>query len=115
MQNHILAALAVAFLSMSFGAVAGPDAMQQQMMQRMQESKQKLAAAEKAKGEQRSKLMSEHMKMMSDTMGKMQAMKPGENMTPQQQKEWIDEHQKLMQSMMDQMMEEHHMMMMGCK
>jgi hypothetical protein len=36
-------------------------------------------------------------------------------MTAQQQKEWIDEHQKLMQAMMDQMMDEHHLMMQGCK
>ena len=114
MRNTILAVLAAAFLTVSFGVAAGQDPVQQQMMQRMQESKHKLAAAEKAKGDERRKLMSEHMKMMDETMGKMREMKPREDMTPQQQKEWIDEHQKLMQSMMDQMMGEHHMMM-GCK
>lgn len=115
MRKQILAAVATAFLSVSFGAAAAPDAFQQQMAQRLHEAKQKLAAAEKAKGEERQKLMSEHMKMMGETMGKMQEMKPREDMTPQQQKEWIDEHQKLMQTMMDQMMSEHHMLMMGCK
>lgn len=115
MRNAILAGLATAFLTLSLGALAGPDSAQQQMMQRLQESKHKLSEAEKAKGEERRKLMSEHMKMMDESMGKMQAMKPRDDMTPQQQKEWIAEHQKLMQSMVDQMMGEHHMMMMGCK
>jgi hypothetical protein len=115
MRNHILAALAMAFLSLSFGAAAGPDAQQQQAVQRLHEAKQKLAAAEKAKGEERRKLMPEHMTMMGETMGKMRELKPREDMTPQPQKEWIDEHQKLMQTMMDQMMDEHHMLMMGCK
>lgn len=114
MRNAILAVLAAGLLGASLGAMAGPDATQQQLMQRMHESKQKLAAAEKAKGEERRKLMAEHMKMMDETMGKMAEMKPTADMTPQQQKEWMDEHQKLMQSMMDQMMGEHHMMM-GCK
>jgi hypothetical protein len=53
--------------------------------------------------------------MMGETMGKMREMQPRADMTPQQQKEWIDEHQKLMQAMMDQMMGEHHLLMMECK
>ena len=54
--------------------------------------------------------------MMQKTMGQMQAMKPGANMTPTEQKEWIAEHQKLMELMMGQMMDEHHLVMqMGCK
>jgi Mg2+/Co2+ transporter CorC len=60
------------------------------------EQKQKLAAAEQAQGADRDKLMEEHMKMMQETMGKMQAMKPRDGMSPQEQKEWIAEHQKLM-------------------
>ena len=79
----------------------------------MQEQKLKLAAAEKAQGAERDKLMQDHMNMMQETMGKMQAMKPRDGMTPQEQKEWMAEHQKLMQLMMDQMMTEHHMMMQG--
>ena len=115
MRSQITVAVAAIFLGASVAAVAGLDVQQQQAMQRLHEAKQKMAAAEKAKGEERSRLMSEHMKMMSETMGKMREMKPRADMTPQQQKEWIDEHQKLMQAMMDQMMEEHHMLMMGCK
>jgi hypothetical protein len=57
--------------------------------------------------------MQEHMKMMQETMGKMQAMKPREGMSVQEQKEWMAEHQKLMDQMMGQMMAEHHMMMQG--
>jgi hypothetical protein len=115
MRRQILAVLATAFLSVPFAAAAAPDAQQQWATQRLHEAKQKLAAAENAKGEERQKLMSEHMKMMGETMGKMREMKPRDDMTPRQQKEWIDEHQKLMQTMMDQMMSEHHMLMMGCK
>ena len=54
--------------------------------------------------------------MMQKTMGQMVAMKPRDNMTPQEQKEWIAQHQKLMETMMGQMMDEHHLMMQAnCK
>ena len=54
--------------------------------------------------------------MMQKTMGEMQTMKPRDNMTPQEQKEWMGEHQKLMDRMVGQMMDEHHLMMqMNCK
>ncbi len=79
------------------------------------ETKQKLAAAEKAQGAERNKLMQEHMKMMEATMSKMQAMKPRAGMSPQEQNDWMAEHQKLMDEMMGQMMQEHHMMMTGMK
>jgi hypothetical protein len=81
------------------------------MTQRFQEQKKVLAAAEQAEGAKRDKLMEEHMKMMDETMGKMQAMNPRAGATPQEQKEWIEEHQKLMQQMMGQMMDEHHLLM----
>ncbi|HXU91305.1 MAG TPA: hypothetical protein VFQ62_20845, partial [Methylomirabilota bacterium] len=103
----------IAFATLSLPALAGQDEGQRLITQRLQEQKLKLAAAEKAQGAERDRLMQDHMTMMQETMGKMQAMKPREGMTPQEQKEWIAEHQKLMQQMMDQMMTEHHMMMQG--
>ncbi len=104
-----LAICGLGFTAMS--AVAGPDENQKQMTLKLHQAKQKLQQAEAAKGAERQKLMSEHMKMMHETMGKMQEMKPNAGMTMQEHEEWISQHQKLMDDMMGQMMEEHHMMM----
>ena len=110
--HRLIATLAVCSISfLSVSAIAGPDESQRQMNQQVMKAKQKLKAAEAAKGDERKKLMGEHMKMMHDNMGKMQDMKPKSGMTMQEHEEWISEHQKLMDEMMSQMMEEHHMMM----
>ncbi len=103
----------VGFLSTS--AIAGPDEAQRQVIQRVAQAKQKLQQAEAAKGAERQKLMGEHMQMMQETMGKMQAMKPKAGMSMQEHEDWINQHQKLMEDMMGQMMEEHHILMgTGC-
>ena len=107
----ILALVAAATVPLS--SLAAQDEAQRQITQRLQEQKLKLAAAESAQGPERDKLMQEHMKMMQETMDRMQAMKPRDGMTMQEQKEWMAEHQKLMEQMMGQMMTEHHMMMQG--
>ena len=113
MKHLIATVMLIAFVAVPFGAFAGQDEAQRQITQRLSEQKLKLAAAEKAQGAERDKLMQEHMKMMQETMGKMQAMKPREGMTPKDQQEWMAEHQKLMEQMLGQMMTEHHMMMQG--
>jgi Flp pilus assembly protein TadB len=111
MKYFVATAALIVFAAIPLATFAAQDEAQRQITQRLQEQKLKLAAAEKAQGAERDKLMQEHMKMMQETMGKMQAMKPREGMTPQEQKEWMAEHQKLMEQMMGQMMTEHHMMM----
>jgi len=93
--------------------MAGPDASQQVLIQKAQDAKKKLAAAQAAAGAERQKMMQEHMRMMQDMMAQMQKAKPAGGMAPQQMREWIDEHMKLMQELMGQMMDEHHMMMQG--
>ena len=93
--------------------MAGPDASQQALIQKAQDAKKKLAAAQAAAGAERQKMMQEHMKMMQDMMAQMQKAKPRAGMSPEQMREWIDEHLKLMNEMMSQMMGEHHMMMQG--
>lgn len=110
MKQFITIVVLTVLASASF---AGQDESQRLVTQRLQQQKMQLAAAAKAQGAERDKLLQAHMKMMQETMGKMQAMKPREGMTPQEQKEWMDEHQKLMEQMMEQMMEEHHIMMQG--
>jgi len=115
MKRIIATAALLAFVTLPLAALAAQDEVQRQITQRLMEQKQLLAAAEKAQGAERDKLMQEHMKMMQGTMGKMQAMKPRDGMSPQEQKEWIAEHQKLMDEMMGQMMQEHHMLMQGMK
>ncbi len=114
MRRLIAIAALIAFAAVPLATFAGQDEAQRQVTQRLQEQKLKLAAAENAQGAERDKLMQEHMKMMQETMGKMQAMKPRVGMTMEEQKEWMTEHQKLMEQMMGQMMTEHHMMMQGC-
>lgn len=113
MKRFITTAALIAFATVPLSSLAGQDEGQRLITQRLQEQKLKLAAAEKAQGAERDKLMQAHMKMMQDTMGKMQAMKPREGMTPTEQKEWMTEHQKLMDEMMGQMMTEHMLLMKG--
>jgi uncharacterized phage-associated protein len=113
MKHFIATAALIALAAVPLATFAAQDEAQRQITQRLQQQQLQLAAAEKAQGAERDKLMQEHMKMMQETMGKMQAMKPRDNMTPQEQKEWMAEHQKLMEQMMGQMMAEHHLMMQG--
>lgn len=115
-MNKILIAFILGMLGFNTTAFAGPDANQQQLIQRMQESKMKLKAAEAAQGAERQKLMEQHMKMMAETMEKMRNMTPRKGMTMQEHEEWMGEHQKLMQQVMEQMMDEHHtLIQMKCK
>lgn len=111
MKRLITAVLAGAVLALPLAGMSAPDEAQKQLIQRAQEAKKKLAAAEAARGAERQKMMQEHMKMMQDMMAQMQKAKPAGGMKPEQMREWIDEHMKLMQEMMSQMMGEHHMMM----
>lgn len=113
-MKRILIALAAGIaIAMPLAGTAGPDEAQKQLIQRAQDAKRKLSAAQAAAGAERQKMMQEHMKMMQDMMARMQKAKPAGGMSPQQMREWIDEHMKLMQEMMGQMMDEHHMMMQG--
>ncbi len=113
MKKLLVAILAGTMLALPLAGTAAPDEAQKQLIQRSQEAKKKLAAAQAAAGPERQKMMQEHMKMMQDMMAQMQKAKPREGMSPQQMREWMDEHMKLMNEMMGQMMNEHHMMMQG--
>jgi len=113
MKRILIAVVAGLAIAMPMLGTAAPDEAQKQMIQRAQEAKKKLAAAQATSGAERQKMMQEHMKMMQGMMTQMQKAKPGGGMSPQQMREWIDEHMKLMQEMMGQMMDEHHMMMQG--
>ena len=113
MKRLLIAALTGIALGLPLSGIGAPDETQKQLIQRTQEAKKKLAAAQAAQGGERQKMMSEHMKMMQAMMEQMQKAKPASGMKPEQMREWIDEHMKLMQEMMGQMMDEHHMMMQG--
>lgn len=102
----------VGFLSAS--VMAGQDESQRQIIQRVMEAKQKLKQAEAAKDTDRQKLMGNHMEMMHEIIGKMQAMKPKAGMSMQEHEDWINEHQKLMEQVLGQMMEEHHLLLSTC-
>jgi len=106
-------ALAAVGLAFPLPSAAGPDGTQQAIIQKAQQAKKELAAAQAATGPERQKMMETHMKMMEDVMAQMEKAKPGPGMTSEQMREWIDEHLKLMNEMMSQMMGEHHMMMQG--
>ena len=112
-MKTLLAAAFCAFTLMGTGALAAPDETQKQLIQRTQEAKKKLTAAQASSGAERQKLMQEHMKMMREMTAQMQKAKPRADMTAEQMREWMDEHLKLMDQLMGQMMDEHHMMMQG--
>lgn len=109
-RSLAVAILAGALLAPLAG-MAAPDELQRQWIQRAQEAKKKLAAAQAAQGAERQKMRQEHMTMMQQLMAQMQKAKPRDGMTPEQMREWTSEHLKLMDEMMGQMMAEHHMMM----
>jgi len=112
-KRLIVATLAGLALALPLAGMPAPDEAQKQLIQRAQEAKKKLSAAQAASGAERQKMMQEHMKMMQDMMAQMQKAKPRAGMKPEQMREWMDEHMKLMGEMMGQMMGEHHMMMQG--
>ena len=113
MKRALAATLAGIALALPLAATAAPDETQKQIIQRAQEAKRKLAAAEKAQGADRQQMMMDHMKMMDAMMAQMQKSKPPAGMKPEQMREWIDEHMKLMQEMMAQMKDSQRMMMQG--
>ena len=113
MNKLIVATLAALALAMPLAGITAPDEVQKQLIQRAQEAKKKLAAAQAAQGAERQKMMQEHMKLMQQMMAQMEKAKPRAGMKPEQMREWMDEHMKLMQQLMGQMMDEHHMMMQG--
>ena len=115
MNKLVVAVLAGLVLAVPRAGIAAPDEAQKQLIQRTQEAKKKLAAAQASQGAERQKMMQEHMRMMQEVTVQMQKAKPGAGMKPEQMREWMDEHMKLMQEMMGQMMQEHHMMMQGTK
>jgi uncharacterized protein YicC (UPF0701 family) len=107
----VAAILGTLLLALPPLSVAAPDSSQQAIIQKTQQAKKELAAAQAAAGTERQKMMETHMKLMSEVMAQMQKAKPGAGMTPEQMRGWIDEHMKLMNELMGQMMEEHHLMM----
>ena len=113
MKRMLIAVVTGLAIAMPMLGLAGPDEAQKQLIQRAQDAKRKLSAAQAAAGAEQQKMMQEHMKMMQDLTAQMQKAKPSSGMSPQQMREWIDEHMKLMQDLMGQMMDEHHMMMQG--
>ena len=110
--HKIIATIAVCGVGvLSVSAIAAQDESQRLMTQRVAQAKQKLQQAEAAKGAERRKLSDEHMKMMQETMEKMQAMQPKAGMTAQESEDWIKQHQKLMDDVIGQMRAENHLMM----
>lgn len=116
MKRAILVVTMFAALAAPDAVWAGPDAAQQALVQKMHEAQRKLRAAEQAKEAERQKLLSEHMKAVDKIMAEMRTMSPRPGMTMKEHEEWMAEHQKLMVGAMDQMMQDHHMLMsMSCK
>jgi len=108
-NTALLVALAV--MGTPLPGRSAPDEAQQQILRYFIQSSQKLARAEKAEGEERYRLMDEHMRDMQQALEQMRAAKPRGGMTPEQQSEWIAEHQRLMDQAMEQMMMQYHLLM----
>jgi hypothetical protein len=115
MRGPTLAIATAIVLAVCAPVAEAADQDQQVLNQRAQEAKRKLHAAEAAQGAQRQKLMREHMSAMQEIMNRMRGMRPHGAMTPVQQQEWMIEHQKLMDQLLGQLMDEHHLLMEGCR
>jgi len=113
MKDLFAVLIAGVLFALPLAGITAPDESQKALIQKAQDAKKKLAAAQAASGAERQKMMQEHMKMMLAMMPQMQKAKPGAGMSPEQNREWIDEHLKLMREMMSQMMGEQQMMMQG--
>lgn len=85
-------------------ASAAMDETQHLLSQRVAQAKQVQQQALAAKGEERQKLLSNHMKLMHEHMEACRAMKPKADLTEKERDEWYVEQQKIMNQMMDQMM-----------
>jgi hypothetical protein len=111
-MKKIYAIVALASLTAFLNpASAAPDAAQRQMTQRLQEQKLKLKAIDTAKGAERERLMIEHMRMMRETLEKMHFMQPQAGIPMKAREEWIAEHQRLLDQILEQMMDEQHLLM----
>lgn len=111
MKNKIINTLIATALIASLGfastsAIAGRDFFQEQLIQNLQVTKQKLEKAKTSKGTEQQKLINEHSQMLHDNMVTCREMKPKAGMTEQERDEWFAEHQKIMDDLMSQMMEE---------
>ena len=109
----VVVTLGSVLIALPLSIAAAPDSAPQAIVQKAQQAKKELAAAQAASGAERQKMMETHMKIMSEVMTQMQKAEPGARMTPDQMREWNDEHMKLMHDLMGQMMDEHHLMMQG--
>lgn len=108
MMNTIVTTALIACLGFaSASAMAGRDFFQEQLIQNLQVSKQKLDKAKASQGAEQQKLLSEHAQMLNDNMAACREMKPKAGMTEKERDEWFAEHQKIMDALMGQMMEEH--------
>lgn len=106
--NTLITTPFIASLSFaSTGAMAGRDFFQEQLIQNMQVTKQKLEKAKTSQGAEQQKLLGEHMRMLHDNMNACREMEPKAGMTEKERDEWFAEHQKIMDALMAQMMEEH--------
>ena len=102
------------FLVLMGTAVPGwtaPDEVQRQILQHFIESEKKLAQAGKAEGEERQRLIGEHMQAMRRAIEQIRAAKPRSGMSPVEQSEWIAEHQRLMDLLLDQLMVQYGLLM----
>jgi len=61
MKRLLIAALTGMTLALPLSGIGAPDETQKQIIQRAQEAKKKLAAAQAAQGPERQKMMQEHM------------------------------------------------------
>jgi protein-S-isoprenylcysteine O-methyltransferase Ste14 len=72
----LVGALLALMLAFPMSSIAAPDEAQKAMIQRAQEAKNKLAAAQVARGAERQKVMHEHMAMMDQMMAQMARAEP---------------------------------------
>jgi uncharacterized protein YicC (UPF0701 family) len=76
MKRLFNAAIAGLMLALPLIAYGGPDETQRRLIERAQEAKRKVAAAQAAEGAARQQMVREHMQMMQEIVAQMQKAKP---------------------------------------
>lgn len=93
----------------TISSAAEPD--QHWAIERTEQAKHKLAEAKRADASRRRILMTAHMDMLGELLQELSTMKPDASLDMQQTAGWVTEHQRLTNDVLEQLVEEHSLMM----
>ena len=108
MKRSLGALAAGLVLAASTVAGAAPYEDYKVQIQRAQDAKRKVVAADALQANEDRAAMQEHMRLMQEMNEQMQQVRQLDKLTPEQMRNWITQHAQLMEKMHQQMMRENH-------